>query len=578
MCWWRLDRAPIPAVTRPWSDVVTRTIEIEGYAGVELIGHGGVGVVYRAERLSTGGIVAIKVLRDLSDESVAWHRTRREFAALVALAGHANVVQPYELLDLPQGPALLMEYAPGGSVAQLQARRDDGLTIAESTLIGRQTASALAAAHQQGIVHRDVKPQNLLIDAYGQVKLCDFGIAALSRTDGFRTRTNAWSLRYASPEDLDGEIDVGPASDVYSLGATLLHVVHGAPPSLKDRLVDWEPPASNDPHRTELDAILEACLRPKPDQRPTAGELTDRFERLGWSLDERCRALPVDESELWRSASRSFAELDDGATCAAEVAAGTDPGLIVGRARPLIDTATGIGRDETLLRADRRRSPQPIDRPNPPRSRRLIVTIATMSAAVLAAAGLGWLFWPGDSTGSMAQPSRPIVGIVPPTLAPEAAVATIAIAPSSVVPVVGRGPDVSFVGRPDGLVAVHDASVVWPFGPVGECLVQDAAAELQVVPCGQPHDLQRIAVADLDAAVFPPGATFDGEAVHAAVVTACRAELESFVGSDLEVFDVPLTRPSAASWGQGDRRFQCLLGVAERRLVGDAASVRRPLD
>ena len=74
----------------------TDVFEIAGYSGVERIGQGGVGVVYRATRRSTGGIVAIKVLRDVSDESVVWHRTRRELTALVALAGHANVIQLVE--------------------------------------------------------------------------------------------------------------------------------------------------------------------------------------------------------------------------------------------------------------------------------------------------------------------------------------------------------------------------------------------------------------------------------------------------------------------------------------------------
>ena len=212
-------------------------ITIDGYADIERIGQGGLGDVYRATRCSTGGTVAVKVLRDVSDESVAWHRTRRELTALVSLAGHANVIQLIEVLDLPDGPGLVMEYAAGGSVAELMQRRDRPLTVGEATLVARQTASALVAAHARDIVHRDVKPQNLLIDAYGQVKLCDFGIAAMARSEEFQARTSAISLRYASPEDLDDDVDVGPASDVYSLGATMLHMARGAPPTLRERLV-----------------------------------------------------------------------------------------------------------------------------------------------------------------------------------------------------------------------------------------------------------------------------------------------------------------------------------------------------
>ena len=114
-------------------------IRIDGFDDLHLIGHGGLGDVYRAERRSTGGAVAIKVLRDVSESSVAWHRTRRELTALVSLSGHAHVVRLLELLDLPAGPALVMEYAPGGSVADLLTARDDVLTVPEVVLVGPQT-------------------------------------------------------------------------------------------------------------------------------------------------------------------------------------------------------------------------------------------------------------------------------------------------------------------------------------------------------------------------------------------------------------------------------------------------------
>ena len=335
-------------------------IEIDGYADVERIGRGGLGDVYRAVRASTGATVAVKVLRDVSDESVAWHRTRRELTALVSLAGHANVIQLFEVLDLPEGPALVMEYAPGGSVAELMLRRDRPLSVGEVVLVGRHTASALVAAHTQGIVHRDVKPQNLLIDAYGQVKLCDFGIAAMARSEEFQVRTSAVSMRYASPEDLDDEVDVGPASDVYSLGATMLHMARGAPPTLKERLAPWVPPAAADGETAALDAVIAACLHPSPEQRPRAARVVDDLERLGWEIDERNRSLAFDPADLDHGpdddptdprvpgpASRS---------AVADVLSSLDHPTVVSAlpARPAPEDPPGDAADDTVYRTDRR--------------------------------------------------------------------------------------------------------------------------------------------------------------------------------------------------------------------------------
>ena len=90
---------------------------IAGYHSFVRIGRGGLGDVYRAVETATGATVAVKVLRDVSDSSLAWHRTRRELTALVALMGHRHVIGPIELIDHVDGPALVMEYAAGGSVA-----------------------------------------------------------------------------------------------------------------------------------------------------------------------------------------------------------------------------------------------------------------------------------------------------------------------------------------------------------------------------------------------------------------------------------------------------------------------------
>lgn len=522
-------------------------LDLDGYADLERIGHGGLGDVYRATRMSTGGTVAIKVLRDVSDESVAWHRTRRELTALVSLGGHAHVVRLLEVLE--HTPGLVMEYAPGGSVAQLLDRRE--LTVGEVVLVGRHTASALVAAHEQGIVHRDVKPQNLLVDAFGQVKLCDFGIASLARTEEFRTRTSAISMRYASPEDLEEDAEVGPPADVYSLGATLLHLAHGAPPTLKERLAPWTPPPTDDPDLAGLDEILAACLQPAPADRPSAAEVLERLEALDWRLTDRRRALTVDDHVDLHTAHPDRPDPD-------EARAPLDPPPDA-RAEDRIDRwvdgwADGASEaaldewahDATVYRTGR--GPTPPPRPDPPRRRgRLVPAVAGL--AVAAAIVVVVLVWPSDEAEA---PTRSTV-----------ATSTIDSTVASSAP---ESADVTLVERPDGLVDL--AEVVWPLGSIGECLVQAPDVDrLQAVDCDEPHDLQRYAVGALEEGTTSPDEPDDAE-LELAVADLCLAAAPD--DWPLPEMQVAQTNPSAATWADGDRGYQCLVGVPGRRLVGSA--------
>jgi hypothetical protein len=259
---------------------------LPGFSGFERLGAGGLGDVYVATRDSTGGKVAIKVLRDWSDSSVAWVRTRRELQALVQLQGHPNVVHVEDVLESDGVPHIVMEFAPAGSVDDRCARAGGRLPLADLAVIGENTAAALAAAHRLGILHLDVKPQNLLIGGFGQVKLCDFGISALTMTEEFRQHTRAISSRYASPEQF-AEQPVGPTSDVYMLGATLGHLATGILPNQRFAggadawAANWpaDPPGLAGTSQ-ELFRLVAACTAHDPASRPTAETCRSGFAAL----------------------------------------------------------------------------------------------------------------------------------------------------------------------------------------------------------------------------------------------------------------------------------------------------------
>ena len=259
------------------------TLHVEGFAEVAPLAGGGFGSVYTATRSSTGGVVALKVLDrgNGEDDDLLERRLRREIAALVALKGHPNVVQVEQVVSTANGPAIVMEFMSRGAVTDSD---DPGNTPpSRVAFIGAAVASGLHAAHDVGIVHRDVKPQNILVNNFGQVKLCDFGIAAIQKSAEFQTHTTALSVRYASPEELDNDPGIGAPTDVYSLGASMFHMMFGDPPSFRGgRGAD---PAlmrqrGVDAIADGVAGIIERCLSEEPGDRPTAQECVGLFSSV----------------------------------------------------------------------------------------------------------------------------------------------------------------------------------------------------------------------------------------------------------------------------------------------------------
>ena len=255
------------------------SLRVDGFTEVTPLAGGGFGSVYRATRASTGGVVAPKVLDRAQgdDDDLLERRLRRGIAALVALKGHPNVVQVEQVVTTANGPAIVMEFMSRGSVLDVDV---PGETRAERVaFIGAAAAAGLQAAHDVGIVHRDVKPQNILVNNFGTVKLCDFGIAAIQKSAEFQTRTTALSVRYASPEELDGDPNIGAPTDVYSLGASMFHLLYGEPPSFRGgRGADpslTQSRRGEDVVRDRVGSIIERCLAEDPRQRPSARECFD---------------------------------------------------------------------------------------------------------------------------------------------------------------------------------------------------------------------------------------------------------------------------------------------------------------
>ena len=240
------------------------------------VGRGGMGAVWRGRDEVLGRTVAMKKIGmapgGFTPDAL---RAERE-AKLAAKLNHANVVAVFDLVeeavDGQSQQWLVMEYVEGTDLADL-IRQRGRLTPDEAAPILAQTASALAAAHGAGIVHRDVKPSNILVAPDGQVKLSDFGIARIS-SDPSLTQTGlvTGSPAYLSPEVASGQ-QATPASDVWSWGATLYHALEGRPPyQVGDnvlgalyRIVHEEPPRT--PYAGWLAPVLEATMTRDPAPR-----------------------------------------------------------------------------------------------------------------------------------------------------------------------------------------------------------------------------------------------------------------------------------------------------------------------
>lgn len=247
------------------------------------------GVVWRAVDVRLERSVAVKKVigqHGLSEMDRAdLHRRAMREAKIAARLQHPNAIVVFDITEHDGDPCLVMEYLPSHSLSELLAERRT-FPVAEAARICEQVASALVAAHQAGIVHRDVKPGNILIDETGVAKLTDFGI---SRAHGDLTLTQTGLVggtpAYIAPELARGA-DPTPTSDVFALGATLYHAIEGESPygNNPNQLALLHTAASgkiNPPrHAGAATAMLMAMLQPDPAERISMSQASERMSAI----------------------------------------------------------------------------------------------------------------------------------------------------------------------------------------------------------------------------------------------------------------------------------------------------------
>jgi tetratricopeptide (TPR) repeat protein len=334
---------------------------IGGFEVVAPLGRGGMGVVYEAKD-AAGRHVALKLLPATLEHNLeAIERFERE-ARRAASVSHANVVRIHGVVASPAGRALVMELVRGESLQQAIARRGR-LPWQEVAALGAKLARALAAVHGKDLVHRDVKPANVLLCEDGEPKLADFGLARRVKTESVHlTRTGeiVGSFAFLPPEQANDSAQADGRADLYGLGATIYTALTGKTPfegegmALALKIMDEPPPspralAPDVP--AALDELVRALLAKKPGERPGALEVASALEALGRGA----------RSPFKKPVARSWAPLVVGLLLAAAVLAlfvtRRRPAPVVARAfEPLLDAldpeSPGIERALAAARAE----------------------------------------------------------------------------------------------------------------------------------------------------------------------------------------------------------------------------------
>lgn len=369
------------------------------YRVIERIGFGGMGVVFRAEHRLMGRPVALKVINPaLIDNAEAVVRFRTEVKAAATL-DHPNIVRAYDAEQADDLHLLVMEFVDGISLAELVQKRGP-MSISHACIVARKIAFGLHHAARHGMVHRDIKPQNVMLTRAGQVKILDFGLARLARISASDSSTSAAEAAgrsesaltqlgallgtpdYMAPEQADDSHTVDMRADIYSLGCTLYYLLSGRPPfpsgSTYEKLVshrEREAPNLSD-RRSDVSPELAAVVA-----RMMAKDPADRFR------------TPADAAEALLPFARSSAPISRSKTTQAQGLAD----LVAGLEEAALGESLTTEFDHLPPRPATSEATQPQSTLDERRSRRRFIVAGSVVAAASLLIGVGYFAFFGGS-------------------------------------------------------------------------------------------------------------------------------------------------------------------------------------
>ena len=293
-------------------DIVPRLPIVPGYDLIEEIGRGGMGVVYKARQKSLGRIVAIKTLPGSHWGMSGYAARLRQEAKGLSRVNHPNVVKIIDVVETVEAAAIVLEYVEGESLAD--RLKQASISPDEAASIAFELSMTLVNVHSCGLLHRDVKPANVLLNLRGEIKLADFGLVKEAGHESGLTETGTCfgTAMYMPPEQAAGRVaDLDVRIDVYAVGATLYEMLSGRPPfigatplEILDQVQHRDPVPLrllNPKIPRDLETICLRCLEKEPARRmPNAQVLADELDRYRRRLPILSRSIgPVERVRRW---------------------------------------------------------------------------------------------------------------------------------------------------------------------------------------------------------------------------------------------------------------------------------------